>query len=242
MPNEIQAQTNDCCSNDRPVGDTPDPTLLLALALAVLWFYSRRNLISGTAKVISGNSFLVGKQRIRIYAMYSLYPGQQWYDESSVEFNGGTISRTALAQKIDGKKVRCWHLPKTPIFYNAKICRVYLDGEDVGKWMVRNGYAASDLFPSRRKIYAREEKRAKKERLGIQRGVFDHPLIWYRNRFRDSARVKDLVEQNKIESYVGDDEGLDGYELGKWTLRAADVATGGGMELVSELGEWVEDF
>ncbi|MGI9452460.1 MAG: thermonuclease family protein [Geminicoccaceae bacterium] len=208
--------------------------------MLALWFYRRRNLISGIAKVTSGNRLIVGNQKIRIYAMYGLYPSQPWYDQTGVEFNGGSISKTALTQKIDGRKVKCWHLPKEGSVFGGKVCRVYLDGEDVGEWMVRNGYAVADLSPVRRKIYIRIEKRAKKEKLALHQGTFDHPLIWLRNRFRNSDRVKEILSTK--ERYDLDDDDFDWIEFSKVAMRVGQAMTDGGGSTAVEVLEWLGDL
>lgn len=234
MSNNDHLQSVECCSTELAPGPLTEALPLFAVLLAVAWFYSRRNLISGVAKVTSGNRLMVGKHKIRIYAMFGLYPGQPWYDRNGVEFNGGEKSKAALVHKIDGKKVKCWQVPNTPTIYGAKLCRVYLDGEDVAKWMVRNGYALADRFPSRRKLYIRAEKRAKKEDLGIHQGVFDHPRVWYLNKFRNSERVKEILDE--IERRDLEDDDLDWYEIAKWGNRV--FGDGGAMEF----GEWIMDL
>lgn len=157
MADDGRFQTIQCCADGRPIGDASDPWPLIVILLAALWFYSRRNLISGTAKVVSGSIITVGSEKIRLYAMYGLMLGQSWLDRNGVKFDGGERSKAALASKIDGKRVKCWIEPKGGVARGAKICRGYLDGDDVGEWMVRQGYAVADSDPTRRKPYLRAE-------------------------------------------------------------------------------------
>lgn len=240
MPNEAQSQSTECCADDRVVDTAPDPFLLLAILAFGLWLYSRRNLISGIAKVTSGNRLIVGKHKIRIYAIYGLFPGQPWKDRSGVVFNGGGISKTALTQKIDGKKVKCWHLPKEKSSWGAKICRVYLDGEDVGEWMVRNGHAVADLRPMRREVYFRAEKRARKERIGIHQGEFDHPFIWYRRRIRELERITEIINQRDLDKLKDDGDGWD--ETFDILLKAGRMLFDGGAGSIFDGIEAAECF
>lgn len=244
MPNAAQSQSTQCCPDDRPGHDPIDPFPLAAILLVALWFYSRRNLITGVAKVTSGNRFTVGKHKIRIHAMYGLFPGQPWYDRNGVEFDGGCISKTALAQKIDGKKVKCWHQPNTPLIFGAKLCRVYLDGEDVGKWMVRNGYALADIEPVRRKIYLHDQERAEKKKLGIHQGTFLHPWIWYMIvKQRKNKKIREILSQLEIQKFDDDDIGLeDAFSVGMRVMRF--FGDGGLTEILESaeiLGELISE-
>lgn len=241
MSNEDQLQSTECCPVDLPSDPITEAFPIFVILIAIAWFYSRRNLISGVAEVKSGNIIVVGKETIRIYAMYGLFLGQPWRDRNGVIFDGGSKSKTALAHKIDGKKVKCWYQPKGGSTRGAKICRVYLDGEDVGEWMVRNGYAVADINPKRRNVYLRAEKRARKERLGIHQGTFLHPWRWLLivNQ-RKNERIRNILNQIDLKKFDDDNIDLDDvFDVGMRVLRF--LFDGGttemleGAELIGEL-------
>lgn len=241
MPNEAYSQDTQCCPQDRPAHGPIDPFPLVAVLLIALWFCSRRNLITGVAKVTSGNRLMVGKHKIRIYAMYGLFPDQPWIDQNGVQFDGGSKSKAALVHKIDGKKVKCWYQPNGGSVPDAKICRVYVDGEDVGKWMVRNGYALADIDPVRRKVYLRDEERARKKRQGIHQGTFLHPWIWYMIvRQRNNKKIRDILSQIEIKKFDDDDISLeDAFGIGMRMLR---FFSDGGFTEVFEGAEALEEL
>ncbi len=242
MPDQNQSLSTECCPATPPTDPLAEAFPLFVILLAIAWFYSRRNLIKGVATVISGNRLIVNGKKIRLYAMFGLYPNQPWYDSDGNQFDGGMKSKAALTERVDGREVKCWLVPGTEAIYGSKLCRVYFDGDDVGEWMVRQGHAVAvpSFFPKQHKLYVKAERRAKKEKLGLHRGKFDHPYIWYLNGFRNSEELKaslDMIERHQLE----DDE-LDWLDLAKWGGRLVEAAGDGGISLAPEVIEWLSDL
>lgn len=82
---------------------------------------------------------------------------------------GGPEARTALAQRLQGRSVRI-HLHRQDA-YARWLGRLRHEGEDVGAWMVTEGWAWSYRFASGRGPYDDEEAQARAAR----RGLFAHP-------------------------------------------------------------------
>ncbi len=242
MPDRNQSLSTECCAADPPTDPLTEAFPLFVILIAIAWFYSRRNLIKGVATAISGNRLIVNDKKIRFYAMFGLYPDQPWFDGDGNQFDGGMKSKAALAEKVDGCLVKCRQVPGTEAIYGSKLCRVYLDGEDVGEWMVRHGHAVAvpSFFPKQQKLYVKAEKRAKKEKRNLHQGKFDHPFIWYLNGFRNSERLRESL--NAIERRQLEDDDLDWLELAKWGGRLLEAAGDGGVGLAPEIAEWLSDL
>lgn len=106
---------------------------------------------SGRAKAVSGNTIRIGKERYRLYGIAALAPGQALTWGSGLPISGFTYCKDALTAKIGCRKVRCKILRNVDGGYDRKaaICTISLGfargREDLGRWMVRNGYAVADI-------------------------------------------------------------------------------------------------
>lgn len=247
MAENIRNLAIECCIEARSLGGTPDPFPLLFIILAALWFYSRLNRIAGVAKVLSGNIITVNGEVIRLYAMYGLMPNQAWIGPNGIKYDGGERSRAALADKIDGKHVICKIQPKGGVAKGAKVCKVFLDGEDVAKMMVQEGHAMADAEPTRRKVYLRAQEHAQKKGLELHQGRFLHPYLWYLlENQRKNKKLRAKLSKDELRQL--DDEKIkfeDGLKLGFriWKLfidgGASDMIAG--AEKLVELRELVTD-
>jgi len=141
----------------------------------------------GRAKAVSGHTIEIGKTRYRLYGVTALKPGQKFTLASGVRISGFAYCRDVLTAKIGLRKVRCEIFPRIsdPFDRTVAICSIRLRfgcrREDLGRWLVRNGYALADVRfmdknPIRngkyKKILLREEAFARKNRLGIHAGTF----------------------------------------------------------------------
>lgn len=181
---------DDCCS-----AAADGRFLTLGLLLFGFLIYLRESRwICGTATVVSGHSLRIGDVRVRLHAVYALQPGQPWRDAAGREHDGGQISRYVLSQHINGRKVKA-RIQQEKDRYGRYPATVYLDCEDVGEWLVRNGHAVADRIdadrhgPSLRR-YRRAERRARRARLGFHAGTFDDPADWIKNRVRSRFRER----------------------------------------------------
>ena len=213
---------------------------LLAAGGFVYWRQS--NWIVGTATATSGHTIKVGKKgvRVRLHALYALQvgygkrPPQPWYDAAGVEHDGGQFCKDALASQVNGKKVKC-RIRQQNAGWGRVGATVYVDCEDVGYWMVRNGYALADPIKKDRhwptlRTYRKAEKRAKKEKLGIHQGRFEHPRDWIRDYIRGEFKERGF-----------DPEGLgrEAFERGVNEL-IRSVAEEAVQEFLTELAcEWI---
>ncbi|MEM8950799.1 MAG: thermonuclease family protein [Pseudomonadota bacterium] len=141
----------------------------------------------GRAIAKSGHTIKIGKTRYRLYGIAALKPGQKLTWESGLSISGFVYCRDALTAKIGFKKVRCEVFRKIDDSYDRTVARCSIrprfgrGREDLGRWLVRNGYADPDVNyieenpidkGKYRKILESEAAFARKNKLGIHAGTF----------------------------------------------------------------------
>jgi endonuclease YncB( thermonuclease family) len=82
---------------------------------------------------------------------------------------GGTEAREALRERLQGRQVRvAVSGSRSRDDYGRLLGRVFVEDEDVGRWMVSSGQAWSYHYRNSKGPYAPEEARA----MGSRRGIF----------------------------------------------------------------------
>lgn len=77
----------------------------------------------------------------------------------------GPQAKAALRERVLGERVRVRTRGNDD--YGRRLARVEHRGQDVGAWLVRNGYAWSMVFRGKSGPYASLEARAREERKGL---------------------------------------------------------------------------
>jgi endonuclease YncB( thermonuclease family) len=77
----------------------------------------------------------------------------------------GADAGAALRRRVLGETVRVRARAKDD--YGRQLARIEHRGEDIGRWLVRNGYAWSARFHGRSGPYASLEAQARRERKGL---------------------------------------------------------------------------
>ncbi len=77
----------------------------------------------------------------------------------------GVAARDRLAQQVTGRSVRV--MPRRHDDYGRLLARVSLQGQDVGRWMVRHGHAWSHRYRHQPGPYAVLEAQARAQHLGL---------------------------------------------------------------------------
>ena len=161
--------------------------LFLTISICLIFFFLTYNdvrsqeikIISGTAKVIDGDTIKIEKNKIRFFGIDAPEFKQQcqttWLSISFLSFNKdyncGEVSTNKLKSKIDGKYITC--NVSNVDRYKRFIAECYKDETNINKWMVSNGYAVAYRKYSRK--YVHQENIAKKEKLGLWSGIFEMP-------------------------------------------------------------------
>lgn len=190
-------------------------------------YYYLKTRFCGQAKAVSGNTIEIGGRTVRIFAVVALRRGQELCWVSGDCEDGGSWSKRNLARKVDGRRVCCrvteWHGAFGRI---EGICR--LGGDDLGKWLVREGYAFADPDYSDR--YVEDEKYASRYRQGFHDAV---PVPGPPKDWAHGEAQAVLTERFRARNLPGDPATMSIEDL---SLRV-DVELSDGM-LVDPLGEF----
>lgn len=127
----------------------------------------------GQATVIDGDTIEIRGQRVRLSGMDAFESGQTCHDVVGETYRCGGAAAFALDDFIGGRNVTCD--PKGQSWGRlVAVCSV--DGEDLGAWMVRHGYAVDDdrYQPS----YWWVETIARWRSRGAWSGSFERPQVW----------------------------------------------------------------
>ena len=150
--------------------------------------------LTGSARIIDGDTLEVRGTRIRLHGIDSPESAQQCRSQGQVWLCGSEATR-ALARRIGSHPVVCKEHGRDRYRRVVAVCRV--GGEDVNAWMVSEGWAFAYRQYSRR--YLAEEMAAKTAKRGVWRGDVVPPWDWRRGKRltdagttmkRDSGRCK----------------------------------------------------
>jgi endonuclease YncB( thermonuclease family) len=127
-------------------------------------------------RVVDGDTLGLGGERVRLYGIDAPERGQTC-ERSGSPWQCGVAATAALAAWLDGKATTCIELDRDR--YDRAVSTCSADGQDVGQWMVRQGWAVEYRQYSDGR-YARDEREAAARRVGIHAGTFARPSEWRR--------------------------------------------------------------
>ncbi len=125
--------------------------------------------ISGQARVIDGDSLRVAGDEVRLVGI----DAPEWKQicrRHGSDWACGRAARTALQDKIDGRRIACE--VEGVDRYDRLLAVCSAGGQELNLWMVKNGWAVAYGR------YRTEERRASKARIGIWDSEFDRPKVW----------------------------------------------------------------
>ncbi len=138
--------------------------------------------VAGVASVIDGDTIEVHGQRIRLHGI-DAPESRQLCRLDGKPWQCGKDAANALADKIARRPVTCEDLGRDR--YKRIIARCTVAGDDLGEWMVANGWAVAYYLYSYE--YSRAEHRAKMARRGIWASEFIRPWEWRRGSWLDTG-------------------------------------------------------
>jgi endonuclease YncB( thermonuclease family) len=162
------------------------PKILSAITLAAILggLYTRHQLaqasddIVGRASIIDGDTIEIRGQRIRLWGI-DAPEGQQRCVRDGKLWRAHADSANALDAYLAGRAIACKQKDMDRYKRMVAICEV--DGEDIGRWMVRMGWAF-DFTSYSHGHYTKDQTEAKVYSRGLWQGECELPWEWRRNR------------------------------------------------------------
>ncbi len=148
--------------------------LLVAVPMMVLPVLASAADITGVPRIREGDQIQIGNTRIRLGGIDAPSADQLCLNTSGERWTCGVAARDELIRHTDKKAWTC-HLRQTDR-RGRSVARCEVDGEDIQKWMVRNGWALSYARFSH--DYDADEKVARDAKAGMWQGAFIAPWDW----------------------------------------------------------------
>jgi endonuclease YncB( thermonuclease family) len=148
--------------------------LLLTLPLLLLPALAQAADVTGIPKIRDGDQIQIGTSRIRLGGIDAPSVDQLCLNTKGERWSCGVAARDELTKHVDNKPWTC-HVSQTDR-RGRQVARCEVDGEDIQKWMVRNGWALSYTRVSH--DYDADEKAAREAKAGMWQGAFIAPWDW----------------------------------------------------------------
>ena len=129
--------------------------------------------ITGSARVVDGDTIAIGAQLIRLHGIDAPENGQDCMNASGKRYNCGNTAEKALRSMLTGK-VSC--IGDARDSYERLIAVCSSGGVEINRAMVRSGWALA--FRKFSDDYAADEKAANDARRGLWAGTFALPWEW----------------------------------------------------------------
>lgn len=156
--------------------------LVLLAALALFAQPASAGDLTGRASVIDADTIEIHGQRIRLEGIDAPESGQSCTDAEGRAWPCGRRAAFALADHIGQKPVHCISSGKDR--YGRSLATCDLDGENLNRWLVANGWAVA--YRRYSQAYVSDEAVAQEQKRGIWSGTFVMP--WdYRHQKKSGA-------------------------------------------------------
>lgn len=126
--------------------------------------------VVGLALVIDGDTLRIGSERIRLHGIDAPEISQTCQTRTGA-MKCGDVARVRLAAIIAGREVRC--TGKTRDRYRRLVATCTVRGEDIGRRMVREGWAMA--YRRYSTAYVGEEAAARRDSRGLWATAFVQP-------------------------------------------------------------------
>jgi endonuclease YncB( thermonuclease family) len=148
---------------------------LVAIAVLLLPAMADAADLTGVPKIREGDHIQIGNTRIRLGGIDAPSVDQLCLNTQGERWTCGVAARDELIKHTDNKSWSC-HTRQVIDRRGRTVARCEVDGEDIQKWLVRNGWALSYTRVSH--DYDADEKEAREAKAGMWQGAFIAPWDW----------------------------------------------------------------
>ena len=135
--------------------------------------------VQGAAQVLDGDTLRISGEKVRFVQMDAPETKQQCKDANGDIYPCGRVATMRLRERIGSAKIRCVEEGKSRDRYDRILGRCFFpNGDDIGAWMVREGWALA--YRRYGTDYIDEEEMAREEKRGMWNGRFVPPWEWRR--------------------------------------------------------------
>jgi endonuclease YncB( thermonuclease family) len=147
---------------------------LFAVLLVSLPSFARAADVSGVPKVRDADLIQIGTSRIRLEGIDAPSVDQLCLNTKGERWTCGIAAREELIKYTGNKS---WACHSTRIDRRGRlIARCEVDGEDIQKWLVTNGWALA--YPRQSHVYEADQTAAREAKAGMWQGAFIAPWDW----------------------------------------------------------------
>jgi endonuclease YncB( thermonuclease family) len=146
--------------------------IALAAALGAWWAVQPAGrAVTGVAQVTDGDSLRVNGVEIRLKGI-DAPELRQTCEREGQPYRCGQEARSVLLRRLSESEITCRIEGRDR--YRRALATCALDGDDIGAWLVEQGWAVGY------RDYEREEARARSRSAGLWAGTFQRPVEWRR--------------------------------------------------------------
>lgn len=130
--------------------------------------------VSGPIRVLDGDTFEIGGDRVRLFGIDAPEIGQPCLRESGMEIDCGAWVDSHVTQLFEGEIATCEGIERDR--YDRLIATCKVDGADMGRTLVTQGLARAFLYYS--EDYAADEKGAAIAGRGVWQFTMEEPAAY----------------------------------------------------------------
>ncbi len=146
----------------------------IAIAIVVLPGMAQAADVSGIPKIREGDQIQIGSARIRLTGIDAPSVDQLCLNTKGERWTCGVAARDELIRHAGNRSWTC-HVSQTER-RGRQLAHCEVDGEDIQKWMAKNGWALAYTRVSH--DYEADEKAAREAKAGMWQGAFIAPWDW----------------------------------------------------------------
>jgi endonuclease YncB( thermonuclease family) len=157
-------------------------TLFLCVGTVAVQHASSKGTLVGIPRIVDGDTLIINGTHIRLEGIDAPEPDQVCLDAKGARWRCGIEARDRLKALVNDREISC--ADEGSDRYNRRLAICLLAGEDLNRWLVREGLALAYVEYSR--LYADSEAEARNAARGLWSGAFIAPWDW---RHRDKQTV-----------------------------------------------------